>query len=145
MLRISLLLLMVVSFQLCERRTVVKLEGGRPPTFVLSGSGRLGEVMIFGPDQEPIAESNPFDETHALWKIAPEKDGEANAKPVEEVGRVTYGVVPPGYKQIKPKTGEAAPLLPGARYRYWFVTINSAHGSGYFEIRDGKAVMVSGP
>jgi len=145
MFRISVLLLLVMSLQLCERRTVVKLEGGNPPTFVLSGSGRLGEVIVFGPEQESIANSNPFDETHAVWKIAPRKDGSDNAKPVAEVGRIIYGVVPAGYEQIKPRSGAATPLLPGVRYRYWFVTVDSPHGSGYFEIRDGKAVAVAGP
>lgn len=55
------LLLIVITG--CEARTVVKLEGGNPPTFVLTGSGRLGEVVIYSPEQERIAESDAFDDT----------------------------------------------------------------------------------
>lgn len=127
----------------CERRTEVRLEGGNPPNFVLSGSGRLGTVLIFGPDQERIAESNPSDDTFALWEIEPERKGGGGA--IEDVAVVTYGVVPPGYKQVKPKDGSAPALVPGKRYRYWFVTVNAPHAAGYFEIRNGKPFSVPGP
>lgn len=123
----------------------MRLEGENPPRFVLSGSGRLGTVIVFGPEQEPIAESDPGDDTFALWEIEPDKKGEGGAMPVEELAVVTYGVVPAGYKQIKPKNGPPPDLLPGKRYRYWFVTVNAPHAAGYFEIRDGKAVPVPGP
>lgn len=128
----------------CERRTEVKLEGGNPPNFVLSGSGRLGEVLIFGPEQEPIAKSDPSDQTFLLWDIkAEESEGRSTA--VEKISRVTYGVVPPRYKQVKPREGVAPVLVPGKRYRYWFVTVNAPHAAGYFELRNGKAIAVPGP
>jgi len=142
---LMLLLFLLGFMSVCERRTEVKIEGGNPPKFVLSGSGRLGTVIVFGPEQERIAESDPADDTFALWEIEPEKKGEVGAVPVEELGAVTYGVVPPSYKQIKPKNGSAPDLVPGKRYRYWFVTVNAPHAAGYFEIRDGKAVAVPGP
>jgi hypothetical protein len=145
MMRITLLLILVLVQGTCERRTVAKLEGGVPPRFVLSGSGRLGTVLIFGPEQERIAESNPSDDTHALWEIEPQNEGEAGAAPVEDLKVITYGVVPSGYKQIKPRTGLPSPLVPGKLYSYWFVTVNAPHAAGYFEIRDGKAVPVPGP
>jgi hypothetical protein len=136
------LLLSVIG---CERRTQVRLEGGNPPRFVLSGSGKLGQVIIFGPEQEEMAKTDPFDKTYALWEIATEKDGEKGATSVEELSSITYGVLPHGYVQIKPKNGTPAALMQGKRYRYWFVTVNAPHASGYFEIRDSKAVPVSGP
>ena len=129
----------------CERRTEVKLEGGNPPNFVLSGSGRLGEVLIFGPEQEPIAKSEPSDKTFVLWEIETEKQVEGGSALVEKVGTITYGIVPRGYKQVKPKEGFAAGLVSGKRYRYWFVTVNAPHAAGYFEIRDGKPISVPGP
>jgi hypothetical protein len=133
------------SMTSCERRTVVKIEGGNPPIFVLSGSGRLDEVIIFGPERERIVESDPFDETYAIWKLVGEKRGEAGMAQVEDLHAVTYGVVPKGYKQVKPEAGTPPPLRPGKRYGYWFVTVNAPWGAGYFEIRDGKAVAVEGP
>jgi hypothetical protein len=140
-----LVLLMLSVSIACERRTKVRLEGGNPPTFVLSGSGRLGELIIFGPKQEPIAQRDPFDETNAVWKIAAMENDESGAAKVEELRALTYGIVPAGYKQITPIGKAAPPLVPGERYRYWFVTVNAPHASGYFEIRDGKAKSVDGP
>jgi hypothetical protein len=129
----------------CERKTVVRLEGGNPPTFLMSGSGRLGAVIIFGPEQERIASSDPFDDTYAVWEIAAEKEGEEGAARVEDLRSITFGVVPKGYKQIKPKGGPPPSLSPGKRYRYWLVTVNAPHDAGYVEIRDGKPALVDGP
>lgn len=145
MLRLLLVLVFIAFLQSCERRTVVQIEGGNPPVFALSGSGRLGEVIIFAPEQETKAASNPFDDTHALWRIAAESKDETAARPVEQLGRITYGLVPQGYKQIKPETGQPPQLVPGKRYRYWFVTVNAPHASGYFEIQGDRAVPVNGP
>jgi hypothetical protein len=143
--KILALLLVLCFFSECERRTEVSVEGGNPPRFVLKGSGRLGEVRIFGPEEETIAQSDPFDDRYALWEIEPETEGETAATPVEELGSMTYGVVPSGYKQIKPKTGPPPKLEFGKRYRYWFVTVNAPHAAGYFEIKDGKAIPAEGP
>jgi hypothetical protein len=140
-----ILLLLILSLGIaCERRTEVALQGGTVPKFVLTGSGRLGEVVIFGPEQEAIAKTDPFDKTYAVWEIMAEGDGEDGAAPVEGL-TITYGVVPRRYKQIKPNRGEAPALTPGKRYSYWFVTVNAPWAAGYFEIRDGKPVSVSGP
>src|SRR5213593_2446520 len=94
----------------CERRTAVALEGGSVPKFHLSGSGRLGEALIFDPAEEAIAKSDPFDKTHAIWDIVPQAGGENAAVPVQDL-TVTYGVVPQGYKQVKPILGAALPSL----------------------------------
>lgn len=143
--KVGLLLTLAILFSACERRTIAKLEGDTVPRFVLSGSGRLGTVLIFAPEQEHLAESDPANDTYAIWEIQPEKEGEAGAAPVEAIKVITYGVVPPGYRQIKPRTGMPPPLEAGKRYRYWFVTVNAPHAAGYFEIRNGKTVPVPGP
>ncbi len=141
-----LVLLLLLSFMSdCERRTEVRVEGGNPPRFVLKGSGRLVEVKIFAPEQEHIAQSDPFDDRYELWKIEAEKSVETDKKPIEELAAITYGLVPKGYTQTKPEHGQPPPLEPGKRYSYWFVTENAPWGAGYFEIRAGKAVTVSGP
>ena len=140
---VTLLIPLVLVTASCERKTRVTLGGNNPPTFTLSGSGRLGELIIFAPEQEKV--SDPFDTTHARWQIAAEKGGESGASLVDELKTVTYGVVPSGYKQVKPDSGAPQALVEGRRYRYWFVTVNAPHAGGYFEIRDGKAAKVSGP
>jgi hypothetical protein len=143
--KIGLLLTLALFFVSCERRTIAKLEGENIPRFMLSGSGRLGTVLVYAPERERLAESNPADDTHAIWEIEPEKEGEAGAAPVEAIKVITYGVVPAGYRQIKPRTGMPPALEPGKRYSYWIVTVNAPHAAGYFEIRNGKVVPISGP
>lgn len=129
----------------CEQRTEVRLEGGNPPIFVLKGSGRLGEVLIFGPEQARTVQTDPFDETHAIWKIEPEQPGEANAPRLRDIRAITYGIVPNGYKQSKPVDTPPPVLVTGKRYGYRFITVNAPWGTGYFEIRDGKPLQVEGP
>ncbi len=135
---LSSLLLSAIA---CERRTEVKLDGENPPTFLISGSGKLGELVVYGPEQESIV--NPFDDTYALWEVAPKEEGEAAE--VEELEAVTYGVVPKGYKQVKPENTPPPTLTEGTRYGYWLVTVNAPHAAGYIEIRNGKAIKVKGP
>ena len=57
--RLVLPLFLLCLMSGCERRTEVKVEGGNPPKFVLSGSGRL-QVIFYGPEQELIAKSDPL-------------------------------------------------------------------------------------
>ena len=66
---LSFALLMVLSS--CERSTELRLEGGVPPRFLLSGSGRLGTVIFYGPEEERIADADPTDKTYAIWEIEP--------------------------------------------------------------------------
>ena len=78
----------------CERRTEVKLEGGNPPTFVLSGSGNLVELSTGMVIQDKTLP--PSKRSQIMWKIVPtSRDGEE----VEAIARVTYGTMPKGYKQ----------------------------------------------
>jgi hypothetical protein len=122
----------------CERPTVVKLGGGNPPTFTLSGSGELGDLRIYGPKQRDVGSDLSF----AMWEIMP-VNGYLEGEPIERLGKITYGVVPKGYKQIYPENDAPAPaLVPGQKYEYWFQTINAPHARGYFEIKDGKAVEI---
>lgn len=123
----------------CERRTTVILEGGIEPKFLIAGSGRLGELIIFDQEQEKIGD--PFDTTYVIWRIkSKDPDG---GELVEQLRSITYGVVPPGYQQTIPINGLAPRLVENRRYRYWFITANAPHAAGYFEIRNGEVVPVS--
>jgi hypothetical protein len=127
----------------CERRTAVTIEGGNVPKFHLSGTGRLGEALIFDPAEEAIAKTDPFDRTHAIWDIV--RGTQDEPLRVQDL-TITYGIVPPGYKQLKPTGGAELPsLIAGKRYRYSFVTVDAPWAAGYFEIRDNKATEVAGP
>jgi hypothetical protein len=122
----------------CERRTAVKLEGENPPVFVVSGGGELGCLRIYGPKQREVGS----DLNYAIWEIEP-TNGYMEGERLERLGRITYGVIPKGYKQIYPENDAAAPpLVDGQKYEYWLQTINAPHARASFEMRDGKAVEI---
>ena len=126
----------LVLFGNCERGTTVKLKDGNPPTFVLSGSGELGDLVIYGPKQRDVSSDRSF----ALWEIKP-LNGFLNGRAVEDIRSIKYGVVPRDYKQVYPENGASPPhLVAGEKYEYWFQTINAPHARAYFAIRDNKAV-----
>jgi hypothetical protein len=79
------------------------VSGGAAPVFAFSGSGNLASFVVYSPDFAEKAES-PWDENLALWKIKP-IGGYSNATPIGKLERITYGVVPDGYKQVKPEVG----------------------------------------
>ena len=128
----------LVLFGNLERGTKVKLKDGNPPTFVLSGSGELGDLVVYGPKQRDISSDRSF----ALWEIEP-INGFMNERAVEDIGSIKYGVVPKGYKQVYPENGGLPPpLVAGEKYEYWFQTINAPHARAYFVIRKNKAVAL---
>jgi hypothetical protein len=63
------------------------------------------------------------------------------------LGSITYGVVPQGYVQVKPEVGTPPPLMEGQKYFYVVETTAAPGTSGYFEIRNSRAVETqeSGP
>jgi hypothetical protein len=137
------LLLAILLFAGCERSTQVRVEGGTTPVFVISGSGNLASFAVYSPDFAEKAES-PWDENFALWKIKP-IGGHSNATPVGRLEQITYGVVPDGYRQVKPEVGSAPQLTEGQKYSYDVETTNAPGAAGFVEIRNSKAVPTDGP
>lgn len=119
-----------------ERRTEVELEGGNPPIFVMSGSGSLAVLSIGEVKNDKTLP--PSQRSEVLWKIVSENEW---GEKVENLGKITYGIVPRGYKQTTP-VNEALPLVAGKYYYYSFVTADAPQASGHFTIKDGKAVSV---
>jgi hypothetical protein len=142
-LRLFSLLLATWFLTGCERSTHVTVEGGATPVFVISGSGKLASFVVYSPDFAEKAES-PFDENFALWEIKP-TGGHLSATPVGQLERITYGVVPEGYSQVRPKVGSAPPLREGQKYFYWAETTNAPWAQGFLEIRNSQAVPTDGP
>jgi hypothetical protein len=137
-------LLLATSFLTgCERSTHVTVEGGTTPVFVISGSGRLVSFVVYSPDFAEKAES-PWDENFALWKIK-QTGGHLNGTPVGQLERITYGVVPDGYRQVKPQVGSAPALTEGQKYSYDVETTGAAGAAGFVEIRNSQAVPTDGP
>lgn len=142
-LRLFALLLAIGLFAACKRSTHVKVEGGTTPVFVLSGSGNLESFVVYSPDFAEKAES-PWDENLALWKIRPNRE-RLHGTPVEQPGRITYGLVPDGYRQVRPWDGSAPPLTEGQKYFYDVETTNAPGAGGFVEIRNSQAVPTDGP
>ena len=111
------------------------------PVFDLSGSGEVECFTVFSPEFMTRAE-RPLDDNFALWKIGP--SGGFHGTWIDKLGSITYGVVPPGYIQVKPKDGTPPPLMEGQKYFYVVVTMNAPGTSGYFEIRNSRAVQTTG-
>jgi hypothetical protein len=127
----------------CERQTHVTLEGGVTPVFVMSGSGKLASLAVYSPDFAAKAES-PWDENFALWKIKP-IGGNSTGTPLRKLRRITYGVLPDGYEQVKPSVGSAPPLREGEKYFYEVDTANAPGTAGYLEIKNSQTVATDGP
>lgn len=134
-------LLLVWSTTGCERSTRVWVKGGIAPVFDLSGSGEVECFTVFGPDFMTKAEK-PSDENFAVWKIEP--SGGFHGTWIGKLGSITYGVVPEGYTQIIPKEGTPVSPMEGQKYFYVVETTNAAGASGYFEIRNSRAIPTAG-
>lgn len=125
-----------------EWPTSVELEGGKTPVFALSGGGSVAILTVYSPDYVTKAKC-PDDEDFALWKIKP-SGGYLYGTRISDLRSITYGVLPFGYKQIKPNNGAPPPLTEGQKYFYFVETTNAAGAGGYFEIKNSKAVPTTG-
>jgi len=141
-LRILVFALLAWSLAGCERPTHVKIEGTVAPVFDLSGSGTVAIFTVFSQDFMTKAEK-PLDENLALWKIEA-SGGYLYGTRIGDLGSITYGVLPFGYTQVKPTVGTPPQLMEGQKYFYDVETTNAPGTSGYFEIRNSRAVPTTG-
>jgi len=119
-----------------EVDTKVKLEeGAGPPRFYITGNGTSPTFLIFGPYEGDYGkDGNP----NPLWQLDPKP--EAQGMEVSKYSPFTYGQVPIGFIQSKPKDDRIPTLLEGKEYHF-YVHVNSANGGGVcFRIQNGKAV-----
>lgn len=133
----------------CERVTKASVEGGATPVFVLTGSGNLSSFSVYlisppdfklGRTVDSLSLDSFFTEP-AQWSI--EAPDWLHGSPVESLGDLTYGVVPPGYKQKIPTGGVApAALIPGRTYFFECSTTNAPGVSGGFQLINGKPALV---
>jgi len=121
--------------------TKVKLVGANPPVFHLSGTGTLAHVVIYATKDSETEEGQDLTTAETLWEIEP-IGGYESGRRVEEIGEVQYGVIPAGYKQIRPQNGGPPPLKTGNKYEYWFDTADAPHARNCFIIRGNRCVEV---
>ena len=121
----------------CERDTKLTVEGGNPPKFIMTGSGRLDTLRVGGPQKqrEGVAE-----EPYIYWAIEFKEAG--SARKVESLGPTTYGELPSGYVQVYPKPGQSPPpLSEDELYSVRAITMNANGTILHFAIHKGKVVV----
>lgn len=124
--------LMLVTYTGCERDMTVTMDAANPPTFKLSGSGRLIFFTVFEPVQ-----GRPSIDDPKMWEIRP-----TNENLISKLPAITYGVVPLGFKQTIPSTGVPPPLVEGRVYEVGGPAFNANGGSIRFTIKGGRALML---
>lgn len=123
----------LVTFTGCERAMTIKMTASNPPTFELSGSGRLFFFSVFEvPQGRPSSIDDP-----KMWEIRP-----IDENLISKLPAITYGVVPTGFKQTIPDAGAPPALIEGKVYEAGGPALEANGGSIRFTIRDGKAVEV---
>ncbi|HEY3040532.1 MAG TPA: hypothetical protein VGJ66_17475 [Pyrinomonadaceae bacterium] len=125
--------LMIVSLAGCERDMMLTMDGANPPTFKLSGSGRLIFFTVF----EPVP-GKPSINDPKMWEIRP-----INENLISKLPAITYGVVPQGFRQTIPSAGTPPSLTEGKVYEAGGPAFNANGGSIRFTIKDGRAVILS--
>jgi hypothetical protein len=117
----------------CERdMTIAVTRDSNPPTFRLSGSGRLFFFTVYEASRD---RPSSIDDA-VLWKIQPtQKDL------ISKLPEITYGVVPPGFAQTEPKTGTPPPLVEGKLYEAGGPALEANGGGIRFTIKDGKVIV----
>ena len=119
----------------CERdMRIAVTNDSNPPSFKLSGSGRL---FFFSVSEVSPGKSSSINDA-AMWEIRPMAEDRISKLP-----EITYGVVPPGFNQTAPKTGTPPPLIEGKFYEAGGPGLDANGGSIRFVIKGGKATLVS--
>lgn len=127
-----------------EESTKVHIGGTVPPTFRLDGSGHQIDFTVreLSPDNYvPPADQKP-DKDIDLWKIVPEAGTPDIAWDWPEI---TYGKVPPGFRQELPKQGAPPALVEGKTYEAGGAAYGANGGFVLFVIRNAKSVEVPKP
>ena len=135
--KIVILSTVVLFFLACERDTKLTVEGGNPPKFIMTGSGRLDTLQVGGPQKqrEGVAE-----EPYFYWVIQFKETG--SDQQIERMGPITYGEVTSGYVQVHPSPGTAPPpLSEDEGYSVRAITMNANEGITHFEIHNGEVVV----
>lgn len=138
-LRLSVMLMLVLlsgCIGFTGFKTEITLTGGTVPTFGLSGSGKIVDFILTGPQQRQGEGLQAF----TVWEFRPLGNID-NQDTLDRLRSVKYGEVPKGYRQLYPENDSLPPpLKEGESYLLQIYTDNAPWGQIAFEIRDGKAI-----
>ena len=135
----GLLLAVLVPTVNCfsERDTKLTVEGGNPPKFLMTGSGKLDALRIGGPNKR---RDGVGEDPYHYWVIEFKQDGSAQS--VESLSPITYGEVPQGYVQVFPSPEQPPPpLSEDELYNLNVVTMNANGARLNFAIHKGKVLI----
>ena len=138
------LLVTVLMLIACEADMSIKVDGQNPPSFSLSGSGRLitFAVMEVPPENQTQVIQRSSDENVLLWEIEPTN---ADNK-IWRLPPITYGKVPPGFSQKFPADGSSpAALVEGKIYEVGGPAYGANGGLIWFKLQGGKTIRVPIP
>ena len=126
--------ILLCSCLACEIDTKIELDGKNPPSFSLSGNGQLWFIEVRDLSPSKISSDAP---ERTIWKIT------TGGGSPSSMAKITYGVVPSGFKQEIPANG-APPALGEEKPYSIFANTSNANGDYLmFLIRGGKALKIT--
>ena len=141
-----------------EEDTKPIVSGGNPPIIEFNGTGALAYFSVSGPftleqlkgEYKITREGNVLtaeqkkelkeiygDKNYKLWELNP--SGYFKVATLS----ITYGIAPKGFKQVYPANGKPEPLIEGKVYSVGAPSYSANFKTGYFTIKNSKAVMVT--
>ena len=141
----SIVVFLVAVAAACEFNPQAELKGGNPPSFsIWSGTGNLLLISIH---EYRVDKATSSEQMVEVWRVEAARNGAGQVvgRRPSDIDNLTYGVVPEGYRQIVPASGNAPSLLEGRVYSYEFATKAGMPAHGDFEIRKGMASKVRVP
>jgi hypothetical protein len=145
-----------------EEDTKPIVSGGNPPIIEFSGTGTLAQLFVSGPftleqlkreykftggrgsvtfmtaEQEKEFNEIFGDKNYKLWQLDPRRSFGVSTL------SITYGIVPKGFKQVYPANGKPETLIEGQFYRVSAPSNSANFKTGYFTIKNNKAVTLTG-
>jgi hypothetical protein len=143
-----------------EEDTKPIVSGDNPPVVEFSGTGNLIHLFVSGPftleqlkgeykitkggnilttEQEKELKEIYDDKHYQLWELDPYPGRYFNVSTIS----ITYGIIPEWCKQVYPANGKPEPLIEGKVYSVSAPSHNANFKTGYFTIKNNKAVMVT--
>ena len=140
-----------------EEDTKPIVSGGNPPIIEFSGTGSLLHLFVSGPftleqlkggykitkggnilttEQKKELKEIYGDKNYQLWELDPYPGRYFNVSTIS----ITYGIVPEWCKQVYPANGKPEPLIEGKVYSVDAPSHNANSRTGYFTIKNNKAV-----
>jgi hypothetical protein len=136
--RLLLLSTLICSLTTCEIDTRISIADSKnPPTFDLSGNGRLLRFVVYGPfvklEDMDLPSSTPGG--RIIWEISRSADDRDPSFP-----QITYGTVPPRFIQLQPAAGTPPPLEERRFYAIGAPSMNAGFKRLCVTVDSGKVV-----